>query len=201
MSYQRFYKWGSRNRDNIQRLISGTDFPESELNAGDGVFNTTHEMGCSWADNGSGAGVFATGDMSILLPDSAESTPFGQRWVQGDPGGATGMTNDTKTLTLGEQSTSNFDYFCGVSFNSLPSTGDYWAIQHTGVATIKWDNADGEPLGNLVTGFIDVTIPTPNDGIASNGSTSGSGTFGMIVNTVNSGSGFIEMLIHGVETL
>ncbi len=200
MSYQRFYKWGPRNRANIQRLIDGTDFPESNINAADGVFNTTHEMGLVWADNTSGAGVFASGDMSILLPDTAEPTPFGQVWVQSNPSYATGMTNDTKTLTLGQQTVGCFDFFCGVSFNSLPSTGDYWAIQHTGVTPVKWNNTAGDTLGNLVTGYIDTPNP-PNDGIASNGGTSGSGTFGQIVNNSFSGTGYVEILIHGVETL
>ncbi len=198
MSYQRFYKWGSRNRTNIQRLIDGTDFPESNINAADGVFNTTHEMGLVWADNTSGAGVFASGDMSILLPDTAESTPFGQVWVQANPSYASGMTNDTKTLTLGQQAVGCFDFFCGVSFNSLPSTGDYWAIQHTGVTPVKWDNTAGDTLGNLVTGYID--SPPPNDGIASNGGLSGSGTFGQIVNNSFSGTGYVEVLINGLET-
>jgi hypothetical protein len=199
MSYQRFYKWGSRNKTNIQRLIDGTDFPESDINMADGVFNTTHEMGLAWADNTSGAGVFASGDMSILLPDTAEPTPFGQVWVQANPSYASGMTNDTKTLTLGQQTVGCFDYFCGVSFNSLPSTGDYWAIQHTGVTPIKWNNTAGDTLGNLVTGLIVSTSP-PNDGIASNGGTSGSGTFGQIVNNSFSGTGYVEILINGVET-
>lgn len=199
MSYQRFYKWGSRNKTNIQRLIDGTDFPESDINMADGVFNTTHEMGLAWADNTSGAGVFASGDMSILLPDTAEPTPFGQVWVQANPSYASGMTNDTKTLTLGQQAVGCFDYFCGVSFNSLPSTGDYWAIQHTGVTPIKWDNTAGDTLGNLVTGYIDTPNP-PNDGIASNGGTSGSGTFGQIVNNSFSSTGYVEILINGVET-
>ncbi len=31
MSYQRFHKFGAKNRDGIQRIIDGIDFPEEDI--------------------------------------------------------------------------------------------------------------------------------------------------------------------------
>jgi len=193
MSYQRFHKWGARNRTNIQRIIDGSDFPESAVVDGDCVFNTTHEQTMPWTDNPGGAGVFMSGDMMQLLPDSTGLTKFGQRWVAID---GPSISSDPEGVIEGPTSSSYYEFMVGVSFNTSPSAGDYWAIQHTGVASFKWNpgSAATAPLRNLITGY------SGDDGTGADGGTFGSGTFGTIVNNISVGSGFVEGLIGAVET-
>jgi hypothetical protein len=192
MSYQRFYKFGAKSRTNIQRLIDGTDFAETELNDGDGVFNTTHEMGMAFSDNPSGnAGVFMSGDMMQVLPDTSGTTKFGQRWIANDSGSISALSLG---CVEGPTSSSYWENAIGVSFNTSPSTGDYWAIQHTGIATLKWGVSATANLRNLIEG-------SSVEGQGADAGSSGSGTFGHIVNTVNVSSGFCEALIGVTETL
>jgi len=192
MSYQRFHKWGARSRTNIQRIIDGTDFPESQVVDGDCIFNTTHEQTMAWTDNSSGAGVFMSGDMMQLLPDPNGTTWFGQRWIASD---SSNMSQTTLGVQEGEGviDTVYGENAVGVSFNTSPSAGDYWAIQHTGVATLKWGVGASTPLRDLIHG----------SSVEGQGRAAGSGadrTFGVITNTINVPSGFCEMLIGVSET-
>ncbi len=192
MSYQRFHKFGAKSRTNIQRVIDGTDYPETEVVDGDCVFNTTHEQTMAWTDNPSGnAGVFMSGDMMQLLPDTSGTTKFGQRWIANDSGTISGLGLG---VIEGPTSSTYWENAIGVSFNTSPSLGDYWAIQHTGVATMKWGAGATANLRNLVEG-------SSTEGQGADAGTSGSGTFGHIVNTVSVPSGFCEVLIGVSETL
>lgn len=192
MSYQRFYKFGKRNRTNIQRLIDGNDLPESTMKNGDGVFNTTHEMGMAWTDNPTNTGVFMSGDMMQMLPDSSGTTYFGQRWISAD---APSISNTATGVVEGPTSSTYWENAIGVSFNTSPSSGDYWAIQHTGVATLNWSPGGTANLRNLVEG------DTSEEGRGADAGTGASGTFGNIVNTVSVENGFVEILIGVAETL
>jgi len=149
MSYQRFHKWGAKSRTNIQRVIDGTDFPESAVVDGDCVFNTTHEQTMPWTDNSGGAGVFMSGDMMQLLPDSSGTTYFGQRWIAND---SSSISNNSLGVVEGPIDSAYWENAVGVSFNTSPSVGDYWAIQHTGVCTLKWGVGATANLRNLIEG-------------------------------------------------
>ena len=191
MSYQRFHKWGAKSRTNIQRVIDGTDFPESAVVDGDCVFNTTHEQTMPWTDNSGGAGVFMSGDMKQLLPDSNGTTYFGQRWIAND---SSSISNNSLGVVEGPIDSAYWENAVGVSFNTSPSVGDYWAIQHTGVCTLKWGVGATANLRNLIEG-------SSTEGQGADAGSSGSSTFGHITNNVNVPSGFCEILIGVVETL
>ena len=199
MSYQRFHKWGARNRTNIQRIIDGTDFAESAVVDGDCVFNTTHEQTMPWTDNSGGAGVFMSGDMMQLLPDSSGTTFFGQRWLAND---SSSISNTSFGVVEGPADSAYWENVIGISFNTSPSLGDYWAVQHTGVCQLNWEPGGPAGLRNLVEGDTSVASGGTNEpGRGRDSGSSGSGTFGHIVNTRSVSSGFCEVLIGVVETL
>ena len=192
MSYQRFHKFGAKNRDGIQRIIDGTDFPEEDVIDGDCVFNTTHEQTMAWTDNPTGlAGCFLSGDMMQMLPDSSGTTFFGQRWIAND---SASISNGALGVIEGPTSSTYWENAIGVSFNTSPSGNEYWAIQHTGIATMKWGVSATSGLRNLVEG-------SATEGQGADSGSSGSGTFATQVNTINVPSGFCEVLIGVVETL
>ena len=97
-------------------------------------------------------------------------------------------------MVEGPTSSSYWENAIGISFNASPKLGDYWAIQHTGVATVNWGTGATANLRNLIEG-------SSVEGQAADGGTSGSGTFGHIVNPLNVSSGFCEILIGVAETL
>ena len=193
MSFQRFYKWGFRSLTNIQRLVDGTDLPVSSLQDGDCVFNTTHENCCAYTANpGLGDGTFMSGDMMQLKADTSGTTYFSNRWVANK---GEDITSITSAVVEGPIDDAYFENAVGISFLECTNTRNYWAIQHTGIATLNWEPGGTGILRNLVEG------DTSEDGRGANAGTGASGTFATQVNLKSIENGFIEVKIGASEKL
>lgn len=202
MSYNSFYRFGSKNHSQIEDLIDGTTYgtgfvTSATSNSGDLVFNITHEGGLYWCKNnntdGSGdhyKGCFKSAEMIQLFPDTTQGTAFSKRTITSR--GVSGSQFACVDLTTGVGG----EYFVGVAFNGSASTTseDFWAIQTAGIATTYWAVNGGGDYGHHCR-----QGTTAGQAIDS-GSDAQSGDFGIQVNRVNIGSGSIEMLINGTET-
>ena len=200
MSYQHFHHWGVRTKENIERLIAGTDYGSSYTNAnqlledGQSVIDKTIEGFMNWSNNtstdGSGnyyGGCFMAPSFSQYFCDTTE---FTNKWFY------VGGSSTVNTVRLGATTAAAAESMIGISYNTLFGAGDFAQMRVCGIAYVDVDDFSTPENGH----YVDEGQSAGKVGDA--GGTVQQQVFAWCTNnsTSSEGSGSIYIKINATET-